>query len=78
MFIVIAHTAEKIMQITINGKPEEMQADTVMDVLKQKEIDPHMVAVELNTQIVERDRLDTTNVQDGDKVEFLFYMGGGA
>ena len=65
------------MQITINGKPEEMQADTVMDVLKQKEIDPHMVAVELNTQIVERDRLDTTNVQDGDKVEFLFYMGGG-
>ncbi len=66
------------MQITINGKPEELQADTIMDVLKQKEIDPHMVAVELNTHIVERDRLDTTNVQDGDKVEFLFYMGGGA
>lgn len=65
------------MQITINGKPEELQADTVMDVLKHKDIDPHMVAVELNTQIVERDRLDTTNVQDGDKVEFLFYMGGG-
>lgn len=66
------------MQITINGKPEEMQVGTVMDVLKQKDIDPHMVAVELNTQIVERDRLDTTNVQEGDKVEFLFYMGGGA
>ena len=66
------------MQITINGKPEEMQADTIMDVLKQKDIDPHMVAVELNTQIVERDRLETTNVQDGDTVEFLFYMGGGA
>lgn len=66
------------MQITINGKPEEVQAGTVMDVLKQKDIDPHMVAVELNTQIVERDRLETTNVQDGDKVEFLFYMGGGA
>lgn len=65
------------MQITINGKPEEVQAVTVMDVLKQKDIDPHMVAVELNTQIVERDQLATTNVQDGDKVEFLFYMGGG-
>ena len=66
------------MQITINGKPEELQADTIMDVLKQKDIDPHMVAVELNTQIIERDRLESTNVQDGDKVEFLFYMGGGA
>ena len=72
------HTVENIMQITINGKPEELQADTIMDVLKQKDIDPHMVAVELNTQIVERDRLESTNVQDGDKVEFLFYMGGGA
>ena len=66
------------MQITINGKPEEVQAGTLMDVLKKKDIDPHMVAVELNTQIVERDRLETTNVQDGDKGEFLFYMGGGA
>ncbi len=78
MFVVIAQTVGKIMQITINGKPEEMQAETIMDVLKHKDIDPHMVAVELNTQIVERDQLETTNVQDGDKVEFLFYMGGGA
>lgn len=65
------------MQITINGKPEELQASTIMDVLKHKDIDPHMVAVELNAHVVERDRLDTTNVQDGDAVEFLFYMGGG-
>ncbi len=65
------------MQITINGKPEEMQAGTVMDVLKHKAIDPRMVAVELNASIVERAQLDTTAVKDGDQVEFLFYMGGG-
>lgn len=78
MFIWIFQTAEHTMQITINGKPEELQADTIMDVLKHKDVDPHMVAVELNTQIVERDQLETTNVREGDKVEFLFYMGGGA
>ena len=66
------------MQITINGKPEKLQADTIMDVLKHKDIDPHMVAVELNTHIVERDQLASTNVQEGDALEFLFYMGGGA
>ena len=65
------------MQIMINGKPEEVGGKTVSDVLKHKEIDPHMVAVELNSQIVERDQLDTTTIQDGDKLEFLFYMGGG-
>ncbi len=65
------------MQVTINGKPEDVQASTVLDILKYKEVDPHMVAVELNTQIVERDQLETTPVKDGDKLEFLFFMGGG-
>ena len=68
---------EQNMQVTINGKPEEVQAGNVLEVLKHKEVDPHMVAVELNTQIVERDQLETTPVKDGDKLEFLFFMGGG-
>lgn len=65
------------MQITINGKPEDVQGGTVLDVLKVKDIDPHMVAVELNTNMVERDQLSTTPVKEGDKLELLFYMGGG-
>lgn len=65
------------MQVKINGKPEEVQAGTVLDLLKAKNIDPHMVAVELNSQMLERDLLGTTPVNEGDQVEFLFYMGGG-
>ncbi len=65
------------MQITINGKLEELQANTIMDILKHKAVDPHMVAVELNTRIIERAQLETTTVKEGDTVEFLFYMGGG-
>ena len=65
------------MQVNINGKPEEVQGRTVMDLLKAKNIDPHMVAVELNSQMLERDHLATTPVKEGDHVEFLFYMGGG-
>ncbi len=65
------------MQVTINGKSEDVQAGNVMEVLKHKEVDPHMVAVELNTQIVERDQLEATQVKDGDKLELLFFMGGG-
>lgn len=48
-----------------------------MDLLKAKNIDPHMVAVELNARMLERDHLATTLVKEGDQVEFLFYMGGG-
>ncbi|MCH6558539.1 MAG: sulfur carrier protein ThiS [Nitrospirae bacterium] len=65
------------MQVTINGKSEEIEGATVLDLLKAKSLDPHMVAVELNDHMVERDNLETTPVKQGDKLEFLFYMGGG-
>ncbi|HEX9742632.1 MAG TPA: sulfur carrier protein ThiS [Nitrospiraceae bacterium] len=65
------------MQVKINGKPEEVHGGMVSDLLKAKNIDPHMVAVELNDAMVERDNLATTPVKEGDALEFLFYMGGG-
>jgi sulfur carrier protein len=65
------------MQVKINGKSEEVQGPTVLDLLKTKSIDPHMVAVELNSAMVERDQLGATKIKDGDALEFLFYMGGG-
>ena len=65
------------MQISINGKPETLDVTTILDVLQVKEIDPQLVAIELNTQIVEQDQIATTTVKEGDKLEFLFYMGGG-
>ena len=65
------------MQVKINGKPEEVRGGTVLDLLKAKNIDPHMVAVEINDAMVERDHLGTTQVKEGDALEFLFYMGGG-
>jgi sulfur carrier protein len=65
------------MQVTINGKSEDIQGATVLDLLKVKNIEPQMVAVELNAKMLERDQLASTKIQDGDQVELLFYMGGG-
>jgi sulfur carrier protein len=65
------------MQVKINGKSEDVQGATILDLLKAKNIDPHMVAVELNAQMIERDHLGTTSIKENDQLEFLFYMGGG-
>lgn len=65
------------MQVKINGKPEEIRNGTVLDLLKAKNIEPHMVAVEINDTLVDRDQLATTHLNEGDHLEFLFYMGGG-
>ena len=65
------------MLVKINGRTEDVEGTTVLDLLKVKNIDPHMVAVELNARMLERDHFATTLVKEGDQVEFLFYMGGG-
>ena len=65
------------MQITVNGKQEEIPEGTVLDLLKHKDWEPQMVAVELNADLLERDALATTTLKEGDRVECIFYMGGG-
>ncbi len=65
------------MRVTINGKPEEVQARTVMDLLAAKEIEPRMVAVERNGAMLQREQLEQTALAEGDEIEFLFFMGGG-
>lgn len=65
------------MQVKINGKPEDVQGCSILDLLKAKSIEPQMVAVELNDKMLEREHLGTTHLKEGDQVEFLFYMGGG-
>ena len=65
------------MQVKINGKTEEITGGTVLDLLQAKKIEPQMVAVEVNDTVLDRNRLATTSLNDGDRVEFLFYMGGG-
>ncbi|HEX8751045.1 MAG TPA: sulfur carrier protein ThiS, partial [Nitrospira sp.] len=61
----------------INGKNEEFLGGTVLDLLKAKKIEPQMVAVEVNDSMVDREHLGVTQLKEGDRLEFLFYMGGG-
>jgi len=65
------------MRIKINGKEEEVQEKTVLALLKTKEIEPQMVSVEFNSKILNREDFSQTNLKEGDRIEFLFFMGGG-
>ena len=65
------------MVITINGKAETIEASFLLDLLNARKIEPQMVAVELNDAMIEGNLLASTPLSEGDRVEFLFYMGGG-
>ncbi len=65
------------MRVKINGKAEEIQDPTVLGLLKSRSVDLRMVAVEVNSEMIERDHYETTFLKEGDEVEFLYFMGGG-
>jgi sulfur carrier protein len=76
-FLNLYANLRESMQVKINGKSEEVPSGTVLDLLQMKKIEPQMVAVEVNDKMLERDHLATTPLNEGDQIEFLFYMGGG-
>jgi thiamine biosynthesis protein ThiS len=67
------------MKLTINGEDREFRADlTVASLLVELGLKPDRVAVELNRDLLPRDRWTTTPLNDGDKLEIVHFVGGGA
>lgn len=67
------------MKIQINGEsrevPDGLTVTTLIDHEKVKQ--PLMVTVEYNGEILDREAFPSTAINDGDVVEFLYFMGGG-
>ena len=66
------------MQIQVNGQPRNCRlGSTVGDLLRELEITTERVAVELNLEILDRKDFERRNLQQGDRVEILNFIGGG-
>lgn len=70
------------MNLTVNGKPASITEEgplsvaQLLEALKVAQRD--YVSVELNGDILDRGDFGGATVKDGDTVEFLYFMGGGA
>jgi len=66
------------MTIILNGDPREVAGPlTLTALLAQLDIDPRRVAVEHNLDVVKRARYDSTQIQEGDRIEIVNFVGGG-
>jgi thiamine biosynthesis protein ThiS len=66
------------MNLVING--EDRQFDSVLTLsglLDRLGMKPDRVAVELNRELVPRERWGTTQLSDDDKLEIVHFVGGG-
>lgn len=71
------------MNVTINGEERtfsgpEAESLTVKALLTQIGLDPTKVAVERNLEIVTRSAYAETRIGDGDRLEVVHFIGGGA
>ncbi len=67
------------MKVIVNGKESDfVDGLTVSKLLSERNVKmPDMVSVELNGEIVKRSDFENTSLKEGDKIEFLYFMGGG-
>ena len=68
------------MKITVAGNKKEYEDGiTVAELIVKENVEnPEYVTVTVNDDFVERDDFETRKLNEGDAVEFLYFMGGGA
>ena len=69
------------MQISINGERRQIEGDglTISVLLEKEKVEsPEMVSVQLNGDVIDRTLYQEKDIGDGDEVDFLYFMGGGA
>ncbi len=69
------------MMIIVNGEKQKIEKDSISiaELLRLNKVEmPEMVSVQLNQRFVDRKDYETTQLKEGDEVDFLYFMGGGA
>ena len=68
------------MKIAVNGKEVVLDsALTVKELLETQKVEMQdYVTVQLNEEFINREDFPTLLVKEGDVLEFLYFMGGGA
>ena len=67
-------------KIYVNGDAQEVSLPlNVSELIKQSDVQqPDMVSVQVNEEFAEREDWEQIQLKEDDKVDFLYFMGGGA
>ena len=66
------------MTLTVNGEPKSVSEGlTLAQLLRELGLERNPIAVELNRQVVPRDRHVAVRLAEGDRLEIVTLVGGG-
>lgn len=63
--------------VTVNGEKVQASGQTIAEYLKNTGYNADRVVVELNLQIVSKDKYSEITLKENDAVEILNFVGGG-
>lgn len=70
------------MHLTVNGKPRDIEhtdgAMPLAALLAAFDVNPRLVAVAINGDVIPKSEFDATTVRNGDELEIVRMVGGGA
>lgn len=70
--------AEEPIEIVVNGEPRATGSDvTVEAFLREHDLNPDLVVVERNGEILPRERYAKTTLEVDDRLEIVHFVGGG-
>jgi len=71
-------TSLPMISITLNGKPRDLDGDLPLpDLLAALNVNPRLVAVAVDGEVVPKREYDTITIRDGDVIEIVRMVGGG-
>ena len=75
----VIQTQTNMAKIYVNGDAQEVTLPlNVSELIKQLLVEnPEMVSVQVNEEFAEREDWESIQLKEGDKVDFLYFMGGG-
>jgi sulfur carrier protein len=67
-------------KIYVNGDAQEVNLPlNVSELIQQNNVQqPEMVSVQVNEEFADPNEWSSIQLKEGDKVDFLYFMGGGA
>ena len=66
------------IQVHVNGKEREVRSGlSVHQLVESFDLNPLLIVVELNREILTRDQFKNVQVSEGDAVELVHFVGGG-
>ena len=66
------------IQVRLNGKDREIDSGlSVRELVESLDLNPKLIVVELNREILSRDCFGEIQVSEGDQVELVHFVGGG-